>query len=323
VTAVLPSLASSFKFFATGREIGAVEADRSRGIWGRLGQRAPMLPVEVRVNGRPFRYRVVPDRTLAPLLAAYLTQTSITSRGRTVGDQTVHLAVGLDYGSGGRAVFTESFVRPDAPARAAALAAAVLGYMEASPFPAPPLAKLEITLRTEEAVRRVEILEAVPDRRVVRPGEVLRVRLRLRRFGKRDIWRTEEIRVPDQARPGALDLVVGDGDAWTEYDLGMRPFAPASFQDDLELLGRYLPASSLVLALERRDTGVVLDGGTVAVPPDVALSLAAGRGGAVRTVSHRVVARRVVDLGEPASGGFRIGLKVREDGLGPSTVEGS
>jgi len=323
VTALLPSLSSSFKFFATGREIGAIEADRSRGIWGRLGEKAPMLPVHVQVDGQGYDYRIVPDRTLAPLLAAYLTQSSMTARGRSLGDQTVQLSIGLDYGPDGGATFRESFLRPDAPARAAALAAAVLGYMEASPFPAPALKKLDISVRSEETVRKIEILEAVPERKVLRPGETVRVRLRLRRFGREDQWRTETIQIPPSSRPGPMDLVVGDGDAWTLYDLGARPFRPASFRDDLELLGRYIPASTLVLALERRDTGAVLDGGTVAVPPDVALSLAAGLGGALKTSSHRVVARKDIDLGAPASGGFRIGLTVREDGLGKAGQEDS
>jgi len=101
---------------------------------------------------------------------------------------------------------------------AAALPAAVMGYMEASPFPAPPLEKLEVSVRAKEAVRKTDVVEAVPDRRVVRPGEVIRVRLRLRRFGEEDRWRTEEIRVPPGIREGSLDLVVGDGDAWTLYD---------------------------------------------------------------------------------------------------------
>jgi len=323
VTALLPSLATSFKFFATGPEVGAMESDRSRGVWGRLGQKAAMLPVHVEVDGEGYDYRIVPDRTLAPLLAAYLTQTSMTAKGRNLGDQTVQLTVDLRYGKNGRATFRESFVRPDAPAKAAALAAAVLAYMEASPFPAPPMERLDISVRTEERMRKVDVIEAVPDRRVVRPGEIIRVRLRLRRFGREDVWRSEEIRVPADVSKGKLDLVVGDGNAWTLYDLGARPFRPASFADDLRLLGRYLPASSLVLALEHRDAGVVLDGGTVAVPPSVALALDAGRGGELKKVSHRVVARRVIDLGVPASGGFRIGLKVREDGLAGPAKEGS
>lgn len=323
VTALLPSLASSFKFFAVGREAGALEADRSRGIWGRLGAVAPMLPVHIRVDGRRYEVRIVPDRTLLPLLAAYVTQTSITAGGRSLGEQTLHLDIGLDYGPGGRASFRESFVRPDAPAQAAALAAAVLGYMEGSPFPAPPLKGLEISVRTEEAVRKITIVEATPDRRIVRPGQLLRVHLRLRRFGRGDTWRTEEIRIPADAKAGAVDLVVGDGDAWTLYDLGARPFRPASFEDDLRLLGRYLPASTMVLALERRDVGVVLDGGAVAVPPSVALYLEAGRGGEVKNVSYRVMARRVIDLGEPVSGGFRVRLRIRTDGMVSGEGEGS
>ena len=66
VTALLPSLATSFKFFATGPEVGAMESDRSRGVWGRLGQKAAMLPVHVEVDGEGYDYRIVPDEITLP-----------------------------------------------------------------------------------------------------------------------------------------------------------------------------------------------------------------------------------------------------------------
>ena len=46
VMAVLPSFQNSFKFFAVGSEIGALVADRKDGIVGRLGQKAPMVPID-------------------------------------------------------------------------------------------------------------------------------------------------------------------------------------------------------------------------------------------------------------------------------------
>ncbi len=322
VTAVLPSLNSSFKFFTAGPDIGALRVDRARGVWGLLGETAPMVPVVVETGAATYRYRVVPDRSLLPLLVAYLTDASIAARGRAFGEQTLGMTVDLAFGDGRSAAFSESLSRPDAPAQVATLAAAVVAYLEASPFERPPLEEIRIAITSREEVRRTVLVEAIPGRTVVRPGEELAVRLRLRRWGRGEVWRTERITVPAGLPAGRLDLVVGDGSAWTQYDLKVRPFRSASFGDDLRLLERLLPASSLVLALERKEPSVVLDGGTVAAPPSMVLALEAGSASQVKTATHRVVSRRVVDLGEPVTGAVRIRLKVRTDGPGNVPGEG-
>ena len=321
VTAVLPSLNSSFKFFSVGPEIGALRVDRARGVWGRLGETAPMVPVLVEADGRSYRFRAVPDRSLLPLLVAYLTDVSVTAGGRSFGEQTLAFSVDLRFAGGRSVAFSEALSRPDAPAQAASMAAAVVGYLGASPFSPPPLREIRISLASREEVRRTELVEAVPSRTVVRPGQELAVRLRLRRFGRGEAWRTERIRIPGNLRPGPLDLVVGDGAAWTLYDLKARPFRPASFEDDLRLLGRLLPSTSLVLVLERKESSLVLDGGTVAAPPSVVLSLEAGSSSQVPTATHRVVERRVLDLGEPVTGAVRVRLRVTVDGGGGGTPE--
>ncbi len=51
VVTVLSNQYSSFKISNLGDEIGAFEQDRQAGIQGRLGQKAPMIPMVVRISG--------------------------------------------------------------------------------------------------------------------------------------------------------------------------------------------------------------------------------------------------------------------------------
>lgn len=315
VSAVLPNFNASFKFFTVGPMVGAIASDRSRGVFARLGAEAPMVPVNVDASGRAYHYRVARNRTLLPMLVAYLVQASHNAHGRRFGDQSLRMKIEVAYADGETARLEDAVARADAPASASALAAAVVGYLGASPFEPPEIESVNITLASEERDRSATLIEAVPERTVVRPGATLPVQTRWRVRRGKDIERRLSIRVPDYVTAGPLDLVVADGAAWTAYDLKARPLRPDSFADELRLVQRIVPASSVVVALERRDPGVALDGGTISTPPSIMLSLGAGLDGNVKTVAYGVAAREVADLGMPLSGALRLHLVVRSDGV--------
>ena len=316
VTAVLPSLASSFKFFTVGDMVGTLEVDRSHGVWGRLGAPAPMLPITVEASGRTYSFRVAREPVLLPLLAAFVTQASQAAQGRTFGDQTLKVSLGVRFANGAALSFSQMLTGGDATAQGAALVAAVLGYLKASPFSPPAIDSVAVRLAQDEEQHQAEIIDAVPDRTVVRPGDTLGVRVRMRTYREGMIERRAELTVPDYLPAGKLDLVVADGGSWSAYDLRARPFQPVSFADELRLIGRLLPSSSLVLALERHDPGVALGGGSVAAPPSIVLSLKSGLGPNLSAVPYQVPAQRVLKLGMPLSGAVRIHLIVRTDGRG-------
>ncbi len=311
VLAVLPNLARSFKFFTVGEVLGAFEQDRTHGMGAVLGREAPMVPVTVRTGGRTYRYEALDHPVLLPLLTAYLTSASQAARGKVFGRQTLRCGMTLRWRDGSEAALGESFPGMDAPARAAAYVSAVVGYVEGSPFPHPPLESVAVTLEQVERVREIEVLRVVPERRTVHPGDVLPVRVTLRARGDEATrTRTIRVRIPEGTPRGALDLIVADGASWTDYDLRSRPLRPQGFGDELTLLGRLVPSTVLVAALEARTTGVALPGGTVAMPPSRALSLERTLGGAVRPVGRMVTARVDTPLPWPAAGAERIRLRV-------------
>jgi hypothetical protein len=311
VVAVLPNLMNSFKFFNVGEPIGAIVADRRDGVVGRLGVEAPMVPISVTVNDRTYSYRAARHPTLTPLLAGYLAYASHGVAGRTFGDQTVASRVTIHYPADEAASVTATFAGSLASVDSSAFATAVVAYLEGSSFEGPEIESIEIVLEAVEKIVAATIIDIVPERRVVRPGEELDVRFRLRPYRGPEQTRTITVRIPEEMPEGRLDLVGADGAAWTVYDLQMRPLIPASFSDEVRLVNTVDPSTTIVAVLERRDSGMVMPGGTISAPPSVVLQLQSALGPNLDTVAYSVFAKVEAEMPFPVSGAQRISLTVR------------
>ncbi len=317
VITVIASQLSSFKMFSTGETIGAIHSDGTHGVWGRLGDTVPMIPLTVMADDRTYEFRCVRHPLLLPLLAAFSTVAGHSAQGRNLGDQTAQVRVAAIYDSAANGsqevVLGETFVGSDAVNQAAALVAALLGYLENSVHLVPDLARIRITLTTTEETSGAELIDAVPERTRVRPGEILHVRLRLRPHRGQEYIQRFAIGVPAGIPPGKLDLIVADGTAWSAYDLKMRPSRPVSFAGEVAQLGRLLPSTHLVLALERREVGVALPGGSLEMPPSIALALRSGLGPELKLLGHFTVQQVAIPMPFPMTGARRIPLQVRQD----------
>ncbi len=311
VVAVLPNLMNSFKFFTIGEPIGAIVADRRDGIFGRLGAEAPMVPISVAVNGRVYSYRSIRHPLLLPLLTGYLSQASQGVTGRSFGDQTVAVQVSVRYPENQTATVSATVASPQASAEASAFATAVVAYLEGSPFEGPEIESVAVSLETVEGLETATILDVVPERRVVHPGDELAVHFRVRPHRSAEEIHTVNVRIPEGLPEGRIDLVGADGAAWTAYDLQMRPLRPASFADEVRLVNSLDPSTSLVAVLERRDVGIAVAGGTVSAPPSVVIQMQSALGPNLDTVAYSVVAKAEATMAFPISGAQRIPLTVR------------
>jgi len=311
VVTVLPSQMQSFKFFTVGDSLGSLQADRTHGVWGRLGRPAPMVPIEVTVDGRGYSFRGLRHSLVLPSIVGFLTSSSLSARGRGFGDQTVSLELGLRYQGGAGTTIRETFAGAEAGLQAAGLAAAAVGYLENSPFQPPPLESVRVDLSSAEALESATLLSATPARWVVEPGESLPVRLRLRPHRGAEYSQLVEVPIPTGVAEGRLDLIVADGSAWTMYDLAMRPPRAASFAHELAIFDRLVSSRQLVLALERREVGVALPGGTLSVPPSVAVQLRSALGANLETTEYGVVASVKLDMPTAVLGAERLPLTVR------------
>ena len=122
---------------------------------------------------------------------------------------------------------------------------------------------------------------------------------------------TVKIKVPEGTPEGRLDLIGADGAAWTVYDLQMRPLRPASFGDEVRLVNSLQPSTELVVALERRDPGIAVAGGSLSIPPSIVMQLQSALGPNLETTAYTVFAKSGAVLPYPVSGAQRIPLTVR------------
>ena len=93
---VFPSLQSSFKVLETTEPVGTIRQDRGSGIFGILGEKAKMIPINVRLATsrgvkKTLKYEIARDRFLTPFLVNFTVFNSIISSERGLGVSTVEL----------------------------------------------------------------------------------------------------------------------------------------------------------------------------------------------------------------------------------------
>lgn len=312
VVTILPSLANSFKMFNAGEIIGTLRSDRKHGVWGTVGPSPEMLPLDIRVGDRSYRYDILDHRVLTPILTGILVVGSHQAQGRSFGLQSINLHLEVGLVDDDLLVLDQVFEGADAPSQAAAWTSAVVGYLEASPFASDDVRTLDIGLDSTNGLERASILDVIPDRRDVEPGDRLGIRVRFQRPGERVETVRMEVEVPVEVSEGRLDLVVADGASWTVYDLQARPTRARSFGDEVRTLNRLRSSRELVAALEVPGEGLVLSGGTVAAPAGMVPTLRSGLGSELQTAKYRVAALTAMDAGGPVAAAVRLRLVVKE-----------
>jgi hypothetical protein len=173
---------------------------------------------------------------------------------------------------------------------------------------------VEAVFDRDEEPRGATIVEVVPARTSVSPGEELPVAVRLHPHRAAPEERRLVIKVPRSALPGPLDLVVADGASWSEYRLRAEEVAPADFADQLAQVGQLEGSTTLVVALEARERGVALPGASEpGVPPSWSVTLTSGLGArALGRIATNVVATERLSGPFPLEGSVRVTLTVRE-----------
>ena len=316
VIAVQTSYQSSFKVFGVGEAIGTFVADRPAGMLAELGAAPAGLPVTVDLRDalgrKSWSFRIAEVPILEPLLATYLTNACLTARGASNGESTVRLRLAVDLADGTNAVVSQATRGVDALARMSVFVGAVVGYLDGSSFPHPRIASLRVELERDERAAGAVVTAAIPARTSVRPGEELVVTVALQPDRGAPLERRVSLTVPRTATPGALDLIVADGAAWSEYRLRSQGLVPASFADEVAHLRSLDSAATLVFALEVRERGIARPGASQpALPPSWSATLALGLGvKGVTRLSTATVAETRWQAEYPLVGAFRVPLTV-------------
>jgi hypothetical protein len=316
VLTILPSLYRSFKFSGTGAVLGAVTQDRSTGILGTFGARAPMVPVTVRISSedvatQTFRFEAVHNSMLTPILTAIAIDNVLTTLEKRTGERTLVWKSAIR--TPGREVRWDSVFSGLAAREEAVTSLALLtNYLMANEFRDMTILGVDVEIRHSDRLQNAKIVNVEPRKERLRPGEKVPVWVDLVDFrgGSRRV--VMDFEVPLDTPPGALSVFVGDGSAATAYDLSLYPSDPHSLDQVLDFLARIRPPNSLNLLAYRRAAGAVVAGEALpALPGSVAAILRdRGPGDGSPSLSYLRLQWDSLEQPVPVTGSVRLELEV-------------
>ncbi len=279
VLTVFPSLYRSFKFAATGPVIGSITQDRSTGILGTFGTRAPMVPITLRISSdagiapQTYRFETVHNAMLTPILSALAVDNVVTTLEKRTGERT--LVWKSSIRTPGRTIRWDSvFSGLSAREEAVSSLALLTNYLMANEFRDLTILGMDVEISHSDRLQSARVVHVEAQKERVRPGEQIPVWVDLLDFRGSNRRVVMMLKVPPDTPPGTLNVFVGDGSSATAYDLAAVPPDPQSLDQALDFLARIRPPNSLNLLSYRRAPGAIVGGEPLpSLPPSVSAIL--------------------------------------------------
>lgn len=224
VVHVLASEFSPVKIANASAMVGALRQDRHSGIMGVLGETVETAPMSVRIrtlgdgdavtDEKEFRFQVFRNEKWTPQLVMMALFNSLFGVNDFAEETTYRLNAKIGFDGGHELAVSTLQSTPDQPIPAPLLlAASVAGRMRQVFANTSETARIsgldvEIDLLPE---RRTAVLEQIwVDRRRARPGDLIRGRATIVPFRGERFEKEFQIRIPETASKGRLNLVVSD-----------------------------------------------------------------------------------------------------------------
>ncbi len=317
VLTVLPSVFRSFKFAATGPVLGSISQDRSTGILGIFGTRAPMVPITVRISSdemsqQTYHFQAVHNPMLTPILAALAIDNVVTTLEKRAGERTLvwkSLIHTTERDIPWNSVFSGMAAREEAVTSLALLT----NYLMANEFRDLIITGIDVEITHSDRLQNARIVHVEAQKERVRAGEDVPVWVDLVDFRGSSRRVVMNLKVPADTPPGPLTVFVGDGSAATAYDLGLLPSDPHSLEQVLDFLARIRPPNSLNLLAYRRSPGAVVVGDSLQALPPSMVAILRDRGPgeqATPNLSYVRLQSESIEQPIPVTGSARLSVDV-------------
>jgi hypothetical protein len=324
VVHTLADMLGPVKLAEVGPEVGAILDDRLPAVVGRLGRRAPMIPVEMKLRGgdygeQAFHFDVVQNRFLTPVLIGMTVSNALVAQAGFNQHATLLVSGRVRLRDLPDLEIHEAYAGETVARHAVALASDLvqrLAGVTVRPLADVRIDGVELSVEATTDVRSYTVESLVYDRGPVRPGETLDVGCVVRRYrGGTEVYHVD-VEIPETlAGRRTLALVVGSPERVARA-LGEPEKRRVATADDpasaIRALSSMRPANRLSAVIYDRPRGIVRDGRSFENLPSTARRLLGSDGASARTLGGAAeVLRRVErELDGPVSGGFVVRLEV-------------
>jgi len=247
--------------------VGAFRQDRATGILGSMTDKPSMIPMTVRVKSSndvtiPYKYELVNDRYLTPLLASLTVINTIGASERALGEITMNVTGRIQL-KGSDPVRISNISTGDANASLVVSLAAVapIQYLLTSGFDGNLIEGIELDIATTDRKTNATLERISVNKDEIRPGETVTLLAQLR--GARGEMLVEEypVVIPFGISKGKIQLVVGDGNTVTASELRRGATgAPPGLAAAVRELNKLRRSDRLYVKVVTNEPGVVIGG---------------------------------------------------------------
>ncbi len=237
------------------------------GILGFMGETAPMIPVELTVDGsgiaKTYHVNMVRHPQLSPLMLAMAADSVVANSQRAAGERTVVLDSEIKLKGFEPIKLREGWAGAQARQAIPAYLAVVSGYLISNEFRDTEIESVKIHLRHDDQLKIARVVEAtvqMPEKGRITPGDTVKVRTVLKPFRGESFIETFDVRIPDDQQPGNAYLLIGSGTVANQIDFTLVPPDPRSIEQVLGVLRRLRPSTDLTIGLYSSGEGAVTAG---------------------------------------------------------------
>jgi hypothetical protein len=235
VLATIPSLSESFKLDAPGPVVGTIRQDRFGAIYGVLGDKAPGIPVHLRLSSSlnrttDYDFDVAQQPLLSPILVDMAVVSAVEASERMEGPSTLDLNGSIQL-SDGEAIRLGDVISStlSTAGEVGAVVATPLSYLLNGQFPKLEVRSIDLNIVSQDESRLATLEQVWSTQSEVRPGDHIVVTVVERTPSGQQLTQTIPVRIPENVNDKTLSLVVGSGPSINALQMAfVRPGNPPS-----------------------------------------------------------------------------------------------
>ncbi len=275
---VFPSLESSFKILETGEWAGAIRQDRGMGIFGIVGEKPRMVPLNVHLSTsrgakKEFRYELARDPYLTPLLVNLTVYNTIIASERVRGLATLRIKGRINIKGEEEVVVENRFSSDGNASSSAALSIAEpVNYLMAGGYKNLDLQNIDLEISSQESDQTASLDSIRFDRTEVKAGESLNLELSWKKADGEIIQDRYPVKIPANASPGVLTMLVSDGAALMKLDEQEEgdELIPRDLTQLIKFINNLRKNDHLYVRFFRQEPGALVKGeGLPGLPPSI------------------------------------------------------
>jgi len=227
---ILSSEAGSYKMSQSGREVGTIVQDRLTAIYGEIGKKTPMIPMQIQVQDSAsvdpaqLKLEVFQSPSLTPMLMAMSIHNVLTSRLNYNLGGTLLLEGSLNV-DGQNLKFRNDYTMEqgqDVVIVAVQDLANSLFALWSNPFQKPDIRGLNLKVSLKPQQRQAQIRRIWTDSDEVKPGDSVTLHVELSNWRQEREIRNFKMQIPANTPYGPLTLLAGDARAIDGLEASVR-----------------------------------------------------------------------------------------------------